>query len=128
MTSERKSESVRLRLAGGEYVLLPRREYDRLHGLAKVAELPPLPSRDSDGHYPAVRYARTSIARTIVRERARTGLTQKELARLAGVRVETLCRIERGRNTPNTSTLARIEHALQRAAGKGTGSRKRSTG
>ena len=40
------------------------------------------------------------------------GLSQGELARRAGVRVETLCRVERGKQTPSTTTIAKLERAL----------------
>lgn len=108
-----------VKLDGREYVILARDEYDRLTGLARVAEMPALPEPDEDGNYPAVDYARASIARDVVRERAELGLSQRDLARLAGVRVETLCRIETGKHTASTATLAKLDRALSRA-GKGT--------
>ena len=46
-----------LKLDGRDYVILPRADYDRLTGLAKAAELPPLPKTDAHGNYPAVEYA-----------------------------------------------------------------------
>ena len=107
-----------VKLDGREYVILAREEYDRLTGLAKVAEMPALPEPDEDGNYPAVEYARASIARDVVRERAELGLSQRDLARLAGVRVETLCRIETGRHTASTATLAKLERALRKEKGK----------
>ena len=55
------------------FVLLPREEYDRLATLAKAANLPPLPKPDADGNYPAVEYARASLARKIIRARAALG-------------------------------------------------------
>lgn len=103
-----------IRLDGREYVVLPREEYERLTGLAKVAELPSLPKADRRGNYPAVEYARASIARTVVRDRVQAGLTQRQLADLAGIRVETLCRIETGKHTASTSTLAKLERAFRR--------------
>jgi len=99
-------------LEGRRYVIVPRAEYDRLLGLAKVAEMPPLPAADAEGNYPAVEYARASIARSIVRDRAELGLTQRDLARLAGIRFETLCRIETGKVSPNSATLAKIDRAM----------------
>jgi len=99
-------------LEGRRYVILTRAEYDRLLGLAKVAEMPSLPEPDEDGNYPAVEYARASIARSIVRDRAELGLTQRALARLAGIRFESLCRIETGKVSPNSATLAKIDRAL----------------
>src|SRR5262245_50955936 len=82
------------------------------------------PRPDRQGNYPAVEYARASIARDPVRERTLAGLTQRELARLAGVRVETLCRIETGRHTASTATLAKLERALRGAKKKKAGSRR----
>ena len=114
-----------VKLDGREYVILARDEYDRLTGLAKVAEMPAVPGLDADGNYHAVEYARASIARDLVRERAELGLSQRDLARLAGVRVETLCRIETGRHTASTATLAKLDRALKKAAGAKTKAPKR---
>jgi hypothetical protein len=50
-------------LDGKPYVVLPRNEYDRLATLARAADLPPLPAANADGNYPAVEYARASLAR-----------------------------------------------------------------
>lgn len=115
-----------VKLDGREYVILARDEYDRLTGLARVAEMPALPEPDEDGNYPAVDYARASIARDVVRERAELGLSQRDLARQAGVRVETLCRIETGKHTASTATLAKLDRALTRA-GKETKASKKTT-
>ena len=105
-----------MKIDGRDYVILAREEYERLAGLAKVAGLPALPEADEEGNYPAVEYARASIARSIVRERVEAGLTQRELARLAGVRVETICRIETGKHTASTATITKLDQALRRAA------------
>jgi len=43
------------------------------------------------------------------------GVSQAELARRAGIRAETLNRIERGRTTPDVATIAKIERALELA-------------
>lgn len=83
---------------GKPYVLLPRDKYDRLTTLAKAADLPPLPEPDTEGNYPAVEYARASLARKIIRDRVAGGLTQRELAKRAGVSFEHLCRIETGKH------------------------------
>ena len=101
-------------LEGKPYVVLPREEYDRLSTLAKAGELPPLPPPDAQGNYPAVEYARASLARKIIRDRVAAGLSQRELALRAGVRVETLCRIETGKNTPSVATVDKIDQALKR--------------
>lgn len=95
------------------YVVIPRAEYDRLRLLAKAEALPALPKPDKRGTVPAVEYARTGLARKIMQRRAELGLTQKELAALAGVRVETLCRIETGKVAASTTTVERIERGFQ---------------
>jgi hypothetical protein len=72
---------------GEHVVILPEPEYERL--LAKADEWEPLlPEPDADGNYPAVEYSRVSLARKIIRNLRRLGLSQAELARRAGIRPE----------------------------------------
>jgi DNA-binding XRE family transcriptional regulator len=104
-----------LNLEGKFYVVVEKAEYDRLATLAKAADLPPLPKPDANGNYPAVEYGCASIARSIIRDRVKAGLNQKELAKRAGIRVETLCRIETGRHLPSVTTIEKIDKALKRA-------------
>ncbi len=104
-----------IQVDGRDYVLVPRDEYERLTKLAKVGEMPSLPRADAAGNYPAVEYLRASIARNIVGDRVKAGLSQRELARVAGVRVETLCRIETGKHTASTATIDKLDRALKRA-------------
>lgn len=82
----------------------------------KAADLPPLPAPDANGNYPAVEYARASLARKVIRDRVAAGLSQRELARRAGVRVETLCRIETGKHSPSIASIDKIDRALRQAA------------
>ncbi len=109
-------DKANVTLGGQDYVIVPRIEFERLSGLAKAAELPPLPRPDKDGNYPAVEYSRASLARKLVAERARLGLSQQELADLAGIRVETVCRLETGKHTMSTPTADKIDRALKKAA------------
>jgi len=44
------------------------------------------------------------------------GLSQRELALKAGVRVETLCRIETGKHIPSVPTIDKLDRALKLAA------------
>jgi ribosome-binding protein aMBF1 (putative translation factor) len=73
------------------------------------------PKPDAHGNYPAVEYARASLARKIIKARRILGLSQVELARRAAIRPETLNRIEKGRTSPDTATIAKIERALEMA-------------
>src|SRR5262249_61448068 len=89
-------------------------------------DLPPLPKPDKDGRFPAVEYARISLARDIIRDRRAAGLTQHELARLAGTRQETISRIESGNYTASHKLIDRIDQALKSAGKKAR--RARSSG
>ena len=102
-------------LAGRRWAMLPERDYRRLAAQAGQGIMPPLPKADAKGNLPAVEYARVSLARKIIKARRQAGLAQAELARRAGIRPETLNRIERGKTTPDTATIAKIERALQTA-------------
>jgi ribosome-binding protein aMBF1 (putative translation factor) len=85
---------------------------------AKAADLPPLPKPDAKGNYPAIEYGCASIARSIIRDRVKASLSQKGLARLAGIRVEILCRIETGRHLPSVTSVEKIDKALKQATAK----------
>ena len=105
------------RVDSGELVTIRRTEYERL--LAKAGEPspseegPPLPAPDAQGNFPAVEYVRASIAREVIRRRKSLGLSQADLGRLAGVRQETISRLETGKHTASHSVMARIERALE---------------
>ena len=95
-------------LEGKPYVVLPREEYDRLTTLAKAGELPPLPAPDAQGNYPAVEYARASLAQE---DHSRPGRRGLESARLgpAGRR-------PRGDALPDRDRQARPQRADDRQA------------
>jgi DNA-binding XRE family transcriptional regulator len=104
---------------GGDLVTIRRGEYERL--LAKAGEPlpsddgPPLPAPDANGNFPAVDYLRASIAREVIRRRKAARLSQSELGQLAGVRQETISRLETGKHTVSQAVMSRIESALDRA-------------
>jgi len=107
-----------LELAGKRWAILPEKDYKRLAAYAgEAGDWPTLPKADAQGNYPAVAYARVSLARKIIKARRQAGLTQAELARRATIRPETLNRIEKGKTTPATATIAKIERALESANG-----------
>jgi DNA-binding XRE family transcriptional regulator len=107
-----------LNIAGREYVLVEREEFERLTAgpaspKARV-RLPALPVPDSHGNVPAIAYGRALLARRLILARRRAGLTQAQLARRARLRPETINRLERGRHNPDEATYDRIEKALAR--------------
>ncbi|KPK82272.1 MAG: hypothetical protein AMJ81_09945 [Phycisphaerae bacterium SM23_33] len=106
-------------LAGQRWAILPEEDYKRLAAQAgEGTDWPEVPKPDAKGNYPAVEYARASLARKIIKARRQAGLTQAELARRASIRPETLNRIERGKTTPDTATIVKIERALETAGGE----------
>ena len=109
-----------IRIMGERFVIIPQDEYRRLKGefadKDREAWMPPLPVTDHAGNMPAVDFARASIARSIIQERRELGLTQQELARLAGVRQETVSRLESGKHSPTVRTVEKIDRALKKAA------------
>ena len=121
----------RIEVAGQRFVLVEEAEYERL--CAKASEtvplddesLPPLPEPDRHGRFPALAYARASLARDVIRDRRAAGLTQQELADLAGTRQETISRIESGNYTASHKLIERIDRALKSAKKAKTGASKR---
>jgi DNA-binding XRE family transcriptional regulator len=103
-----------IEIRGKKFVLLTEAEYRRLtrRSASPIAPMPPL---SPDGTYPAAQAMRAMMARKIIAARNAVGLSQTALARNAGIRVETLNRLEKGKHTPVLATLARINRALDDA-------------
>jgi predicted transcriptional regulator len=74
-----------------------------------------LPRADAGGNYPAVETMRAMLARKIIRRRRAIGLSQVELARRAGIRAETLNRLEQGKHSPSIATVDKLDRAISRA-------------
>ena len=110
-----------IEIEGKQYVILPASDYENLCGRAGEAialddsDLPPLPKPDKKGRFPAVEYARISLARDIIRDRKTANLTQTRLAKLSGIRQETLSRIESGQQNPAVKTIEKIDKVLKKA-------------
>jgi DNA-binding XRE family transcriptional regulator len=81
------------------------------------ATVPELPAADSAGNYPATETLRAILAQQLVKRRQAAGLTQVELASRAGVRQETVSRLESGKNTPSIVTMNKLDRALNAAGG-----------
>jgi DNA-binding XRE family transcriptional regulator len=97
-----------------------RRDVQQLvRAVAAREEWPELPPADKKGNRPALESVQVILARKIIEGRKRAGLTQDELARRAGVRVETISRLESGRHAPNVRTLDKIDAALTAAGAPG---------
>ncbi|MHB1157634.1 MAG: helix-turn-helix transcriptional regulator [Phycisphaerales bacterium] len=77
-----------------------------------------MPPENSEGNVNAKDYITFSIARDVILERRAAGLSQIDLAKLAGVRHETICRIESGKHCPTVPTMHKIERALKKAASR----------
>jgi DNA-binding XRE family transcriptional regulator len=102
-----------IELDGKRLFVLTQEAFEEL--MERAGVLPPLPSPDRAGNSDAVAFARAAIARKLAARRIRAGWTQKELARRAGVRLETVCRLESGKHSPTRETIARLDHALAKA-------------
>lgn len=108
----------RVVVKGKRMVMLEETEFDRL--LLKADEWEPLmPDLLPDGNYPAFEALSVSLAIKIIRHRRRLGLTQADLARRAGIRPESLNRIEHVRVTPSIRTVDKIDKALREAEADG---------
>jgi DNA-binding XRE family transcriptional regulator len=95
-----------IRLAGKNYVLIPKLEYERLRrqvdGMSKQALTP---------------FAGGEIGPDLRDRRRKASLTLKEVARRAGIRLETLSRIETGRTNPSARTVQAVLRALEGSTG-----------
>jgi DNA-binding XRE family transcriptional regulator len=105
-----------LNVPSGQIVVLSREEFDRL--AEKAGIFPPLPAEEDDGNADALKFMDATIARTLIRRRIEAGLTQKALAKLAGVRLETISRIESAKHVPTRETILRLDAALLRTERK----------
>ena len=107
-----------IQLDGKRFVVVPEAEYDNLRRRASVVgdlDLPELPARTSRGNYPAVEALRVGLARKLVKRRWSVGLSQAEVARRAGIRPETLNRIEKAKVTADTATVTKVSRVLEKA-------------
>ena len=96
----------RIQLAGKWYIVIAE---DQFHALMKQPES--IPQADD---LEAFNVSDQRLAARLLERRRKSGLTQKDLAQLAGIRVETLNRIEKGRTTPDFTTIRKLVNATNK--------------
>lgn len=101
----------RLELDGVRYVILRESVFDRLCQKAGVRN----GTVDDEMPESELNLDRASLAEKLVRRRRAAGMSQAELARRAGVRPETLNRIERDHTTPDFATVRKLVVAMNAA-------------
>ncbi len=110
----------RIEMDGAKLVVMSEGHYEtlcRAAGRSAVDDgLPAFPAAGKGGTKPALEFARVSIARDLIRARRDAGLSQQALADLAGLRQETLSRIETAKNSATPTTVAKIERAIAKAS------------
>ena len=108
----RAIDCKRVELDGVRYVIVREAAFDRLCEKAGLEQDDCSSGEDSSA---AFDLDRVSLSQKLQRRRRAAGLTQAELARRAGIRPETLNRIERGRTTPDFSTVRKLVVAMDAA-------------
>ena len=103
----------KIEIEGNKLVILTQAAFDVL--MEKAGVLPPLPPVDKHGNADAIAFGRAAIARKLVSRRIQAGWTQKELAKRAGMRLETISRLEGGKHSPTHETMTRLDQALAKA-------------
>jgi len=106
-------ECRRVELDGVRYVIVREAIFEALCHRAGVDGQPAEP--DDRGLAAGLGMDRATLADKLLRRRRASGLSQAELARRAGIRPETLNRIERGRTTPDFRTVRKLVVAINAA-------------
>ena len=101
---KRKTAYQRVRLEGNWYIIIKEDEFQALTQILK-------PKRKIDA-LDAMNISSQRLADRLLQRRQDAGLTQKHLATIAGIRVETLNRIEKGRTTPDFKTIRKLVNAI----------------
>ena len=109
--SLRPVDCRRVELDGVRYVILRESVFEEL---CRKADVPSLAGRVTAETRPD-ELDRATLAEKLIRRRKAAGLSQAELARRAGIRPETLNRIERGRTNPDFATVRKLVLAMDAA-------------
>lgn len=105
-----KTAYQRVFLEGTWYVIIPEDEFCELTQTRKGKKEPDV--------LDVINMSDQRLANRLLQRRLEAQLTQKDLAQLAGIRVETLNRIERGRTTPDFKTIRKLVNAINEYSGK----------
>jgi DNA-binding XRE family transcriptional regulator len=81
----------------------------------RIAPMPILPPANAQGYYPAAETLQVIIARQLIERRRQAGLSQAEVAKRAGIRQETVSRLESGKHAPTVRTFEKIDRVLANA-------------
>lgn len=108
-----KTAYQRVLLDGRWYVIVAEEEF-------RALLRPPSAKQEVDA-LDAMTFSDQRLADRLLQRRQASGLTQKDLAQLAGIRVETLNRIEKGRTTPDFTTIRKLVNAMNARASSGKG-------
>ena len=101
-TSERRTIRVQpLDLSGQPYVLVRKADFEQLRLLAERNRVDAAP------------FGQESVGPDLRARRHQAGLTLSQVARRAGIAVETLSRIENGRTDPSVKTVRSVLRALE---------------
>ena len=119
----------RLEIEGRHYVVLEETEYEHLCQATGQAlepdELPAFPKPDRRGRFPAVEYARVSLARDLIRDRRALGLVNSNW--LAWPKCdETISRLETGKHSADPRTVDKLCEALDMVRGSESEKRTRT--
>lgn len=101
---QQKTAYQRVRLNGLWYVIIQEDEFRALTQSARA--------KGKMDALDTINISDQRLADRLLQRRLDVGLTQKDLATLAGVRVETLNRIEKGRTTPDFKTIRKLVNAI----------------
>ena len=101
---KRRTAFQRVRLDGNWYVIIKEDEFRALTETRK--------SKRKIDALDAMNVSDQRLADRLLQRRQDAELTQKDLANLAGIRVETLNRIEKGRTTPDFKTIRKLVNAI----------------
>jgi len=103
-TKRQKTGYQRVCLDGVWYVIIREDEFRELTR--------PVRGRGRVDALDALNMSHQRLADRLLQRRKEAGLTQKALAESAGVRVETLNRIEKGRTSPDFRTVRKLVNAM----------------